>query len=338
MLDVLQIVVMSLHLILVNVAVAGPLVCVWLDWRAARHDEPFARGASHRLAAQSLVALFAGVVLGIFGFGLIHMAYPEAVNRGWTTVPAQRWWFGAVEVLFSAACVWGYLRWWNVLGRNKLGTVIRYCLPVLAATNLAYHFAPLFAMVAVWSTRATPPGEFDYLQLIRDPEIASRTLHVLLASIAVTGVVLMGSALRMARLGTEAKDTARIAVWGARIALVPSLLQVFVGLYVLISLPELARDRMMGGDVLTCTLFVAALAATLAWYYMLMIVALGGAERRDIARCMSWMTLVIVLMVAARHYALSPQYAQAVTPTETSQDQILTPEPTQQATPDEHTP
>ena len=310
MLDVLQVVVLSLHLILVNVGLAAPLICVWLDWRAMHHDEPFAKQASHRLAAQSLVALAAGVVLGFFGVGLLHLAYPEAFHRGWAFVPARRWWFSAIEVLFSWVCVWGYLRWWNVLGRSTAGTVLRYCLPLVEATNLDYHFAPLFAMVAVWSTRAAPPAEFDYLQLIHDPEIASRALHVLLASIAVSGIVLMSNALRMARLGFEAADTARIAVWGARIALVPSLLQVFVGLYVLVKLPEPARDRMMGGDLLTSGLFFAALAVTLIWYYMLTIVALGSASRRDIGRCMSWMTLVVVLMVSARHSALIPLYAQ----------------------------
>ncbi len=337
MLDVLQVLILSFHLILVNIAVAGPLICIWLDWRAARHDEPFARQASHRLAAQSLVALVVGVTLGCLGLGLIYFAYPEAFTHGWTIVPTRRLWFSGVEILFSGACVWGYLRWWNVLGTSMAGTVFRYCLPVLAATNLAYHFAPLFAMVAVWSTRAALPEEFHYLELVRDPEIASRTLHVLLASVAVSGIALMGSALRMARMGADVADTARIAVWGARIALVPSLLQVLVGTYVLIKLPEPARDRMMGGDPLTCALFVAALTATLAWYYMLTIVSLGGAERRDIARCMSWMTLVVVLMVAARHSALVPQYAQATTAAETSHDPIDGVEQTEKTT-EESTP
>lgn len=311
MLDALQVLVLSLHLMMINVAVAGPLLCVWLDWRASRHGEDFARLASHRLAAQSLVALVVGVLLGVLGIGFIHMTTPEAFNRGWTIVPASRWMFSAVEIVFSGVCVWAYLRWWNVLGKSKFGTAVRYGLPILAATNLAYHFAPLFTLVSVWSTRVTAPGEFDYLKLIHDPEVASRATHVLLACIAVAGIALMAVALRLGRTGTDPSEAGRVAIWGARIALIPSLLQVFVGLYVLINLPEISRDRMMGGSVVTTSLFISALAVTLVWYYMLTIVSLGSTERKDIARCMSWMALVVVLMVGARHSALEPLYAQA---------------------------
>lgn len=337
MLDALQVLVLSLHLMMVNIAVAGPLLCVWLDWRAARHGEEFARAASHRLAAQSLVALVAGVILGVLGVGFIQMSNPEAFHRGWTLVPASRWMFSAVEIVFSGVCVWIYLRWWNVLGKSKVGTVVRYGLPIVAATNLAYHFAPLFTLVAVWSTRVTAPVEFDYLRLIHDPEVASRAVHVLLACVAVAGIALMAVALRLARTGTDAADAGRVAIWGARFALIPSLLQVFVGLYVLINLPEVARDRMMGGNVVTCSLFVLALAVTLAWYYMLTIVALGSTERRDIARCMSWMALVVVLMVGARHSALEPLYAQEAPTEESIGDQEASPQETEVIT-EESTP
>ncbi len=324
--DVIQVLVLSLHLILLNIAVGGPLICVWLDWRATHHDESFTQLASNRLAAQSLVALCIGVLLGVVGVVLISMAYPEAFRRAWTIVPPRRWMFSVIEIVFSGICVWIYLRWWNVLGKSKTLTAVRYGLPILASTNLAYHFAPLFAMVAVWSTRLTPPTEFNYLQSISDPEVASRTLHVLLASVAVAGVALMGCSLRLARMGTEETDAGRVAIWGARIALVPSLLQVFVGLYVLIKLPEPARDRMMGGDILTTALFVAALSVTLIWYYMLTIVSLGSTVRRDVTRCMSWMALVVVLMVAARHSALQPQYALAAEAVEGSDESPPSPE------------
>lgn len=320
MLDVFQVLVLSLHLILLNIAVGGPLICVWLDWRATHHQEPFAQLASNRLAAQSIVTLFLGVLLGVVGVVLISMAYPEALRRAWAIVPGRRWMFSVVEIVFSGICMWVYLRWWNVLGKSKLGTAARYGLPILASTNLAYHFAPLFAMVAVWSTRLTPPTEFNYLQSITDPEVASRTLHVLLACVAVAGVALMGCSLRLTRMGTDASDAGRVAIWGARIALVPSLLQLFVGMYVLIKLTEPARDRMMGGDLLTTSLFVTALSVTLIWYYMLTIVSLGSTERRDVTRCMSWMALVVVLMVAARHSALRPQYAQVAEPLEVSDE------------------
>ena len=65
----------------------------------------------------------------------------------------------------------------------------------------------------------------DFRRAILDPEVFSQFLHHVLASFAVVGVAMMGYALRVERRGGAADDVRRVAIWGGRTALVPTLLQ-----------------------------------------------------------------------------------------------------------------
>mgnify|MGYP007059381635 CR=1 FL=1 len=312
MLDLLLVLVLAVHLLTVNVAVAGPLFCLWLDWRSDRHGDGFAAACSHRLAAQSIVSLVLAVLLGFISLGLLWMAYPDAVVRGWSPVPARRWWFGVVEILFSLACMYAYLRWWQPLGKTALRRAARYLLPVLATTNVAYHFGFLFAMTAVMAVRPELAAEpFDFLTLLADREILARFTHMLLACPAVAGAVLMSIGRRLGD-GTIGQDAgARVITWGARIALSVTCLQYVAGLYLLIALPEAARDRLMGGSVASTTVFIIALVATAALTVVLGIASLSGAGRREIGMVHGTLALVVLLMVGTRHAALAPLYAQS---------------------------
>ncbi len=110
----------------------------------------------------------------------------------------------------------------------------------------------------------------------------------------------MGFALRLARRGSDADAVARIASWGGRIALVPTVLQLFVGTYVLIALPELARSRVMGGDTLGTVLFGTAVAGAVMLMHRLASISFGETGRGNLIGSMALLVLVIVVMVGTR--------------------------------------
>ena len=64
MVDLLFIPLFAAHLLLVNVAAAGPLVCVWLEWWASRRGDRLADEIAHRLARDSTWALALAMLLG----------------------------------------------------------------------------------------------------------------------------------------------------------------------------------------------------------------------------------------------------------------------------------
>jgi hypothetical protein len=150
LLELLLVFVFSLHLIAVNIAAAGPFLCIALEWRATRRSDDFAGMIGRQLAGLCVVALVAGVAIGAALLWMLSIASPSywsAIER----VPAQRWWFAGGEMVFYLVCMIPYAllwdravnqRWWHRL------------LALLAATNLLYHFPPLFTMISLLSTRS----------------------------------------------------------------------------------------------------------------------------------------------------------------------------------------
>jgi hypothetical protein len=144
------------------------------------------------------------------------------------------------------------------------------------------------------------PGEFR--TLMTQAETPAVAVHVVLASIAVAGVVLLGPALRALRQGSEA-DAAKLARWGGRWALVPTLLQLPVGLWALATLPSSSQARIMGSDTVGTLLLIAALIAALWLMRELAGVAMGDVGRPVLIRTMAAMLVTVMLMSAMQQAA-----------------------------------
>ncbi len=70
-LDSLLIPIFALHLLVVNVALAGPLWCVWLSVREQRTGNPLIAAVGRRLALWCLVMLPAGIALGFVTLAMV---------------------------------------------------------------------------------------------------------------------------------------------------------------------------------------------------------------------------------------------------------------------------
>ncbi|MBX7167021.1 MAG: hypothetical protein K1X74_11885 [Pirellulales bacterium] len=295
------------HLLAVNLATAGPLVAQWLHRRERRNGDLAAGLTGRRLIAQSLLALVWSVLFGLLGVGLLAWLYPRAWFDTLLQVPARRLWFGAIELVFSGVCLLAYLYGWQRFSYRSAWGWLHAALPALAATNLAYHFAGLFAIVAVAATDAGLSSEhFDFLTLVSNPEVLSRVLHNVLSAAAVAGVAMMLFARASERYGAASADVARLVTWGARVALVPTLLQTLAGMHLLLQLPEESRNLLLGGDVRTTAMFGLSMAAALALAYQLATTAQGETEASDVRRAVGWLLWTVLLMVAARQAARGP--------------------------------
>lgn len=303
MLDLVAILLFSLHLLAVNIASAAPLVCLWLKRRERRGDQA-ASIVGPWLARQANWSLAAGAVLGFAVLGLLWLGGERAYFQALAAVPRRRLWFGLAELVFFFACMGLYAWAWRRWDGSRWKRAMHAGLAILAATDLIYHFPPLFALVAV--LRSQPDllgGELSYrqtMQLMADTATLSRVGHFLLSSLAVTGAAMIAFAL-WTRRDAPVEPRERIVLWGARLALVPSLLQLLAGLFLLVHLPAYQRDRLLGGDPLSTVLLLASGLAMLGLYHHLAALALGETERRTAVSAVVLMLLVVLLMVAARH-------------------------------------
>jgi hypothetical protein len=306
--EVLLVALLALHLLLVDLAMAGPLVCVWLRLREARWGDDAAGGLARTLAIVSIAALAGGIALG----GVLlavrwwrgDLAYFEAV----AVIPRGRLWFALAEIGFFFACMAAYRGLWQKLRGRPL---LHSALAVAAALNLFVHFPALFSIISVVSARTHLWGQTldraGYWQLLLDGEVLSRVLHVWLAATAVTGVALMTLAIRLPLDAARQRLTAD----GAIIAFVPTLLQIPVGLWVALAMPEISRRPLIGGDLAASGLFAVSIILALQLLHTLAAVALGDHEPRQVRRSLVILLLLVVLMVGTRWRIGQPPVARA---------------------------
>lgn len=317
----LQTLLLSLHLLCMNVAAGAPLVCIWLEWRQRSKDAGAvpARQAADYLAGGAILAMLGGIGAGLcMGWLLWTSSYAEL----WTSRLGYKLFWGVLELAFSLVLQVGYWLWRRYgSGTGPAAAITKSVLLLLNATNLLYHFPPLFLIAGRVAASGTSGGEElrgrAFRQEMLLEEVPSLTVHFTLASLAVTGILLLGLALRLRRQGGSEEQVLPLAVWGGRWALLPSLLQLPVGLWVLASVSRTMQGRLMGQDALATCCFLGGLVAALWLMRELVPIALGEMQRGQLLRAMVGMVIVVILMTAAHQAAkqnISPPSGVATRP------------------------
>jgi hypothetical protein len=299
----LLILLLTLHLLCVNVASGGPILGAWLDWRGSRGDEAAAQAARYFGRAS-----FGGLVVGaLLGLLIGWLKWDAAYRALWLGSLSYRLHWAGIEALFSLVLIAAWWRWLpGRCGGGRWQMVARSFIALLAATNLLYHFPILFAVATQLSDAAQASREELTSAAFRRLMISGMTpalaIHVTLASVAVSGMVLIGLATRYGSRGEQTR-AARIARWGGYWSLAPSVLQLPVGLWVLASLPATLQQQLMGTDTVATLLLVVAIAAALWLINDLVHISLGELSRPILMRAMTAMLLTVLLMIAMQQLA-----------------------------------
>ncbi len=290
------VVVFAAHLMCVNVASAGPLVAAGLDWLEGRGSR-LAGEAGRYLAAWGAALLLPGGMLGIVvGWHFWDDRYQQVLGR-----LSSKLHFGAWEIVFSLVLMVAQVWWWRARpgakGWERRGRIF---IAVLASTNLLYHFPMLFAVIETTATSGATGGDAitgrEFRAIIADQAILSRALHFVLAAVAMCGIMLLGYALRLARRKADPSDVQQVAAWGGQVALVPSLLQVPVGMWLTVSLTRTLQSAVTGADLLATCLLISSVVLAIWMLQTLAAIAIGDAERSKLVRAMALMVVIITLM------------------------------------------
>lgn len=298
--DLLIIVVLTVHLLAMNLASAGPLLCIWLA-RCPNPNpitdasDPLREGVGQTLAWLSVWAMMLGMLTG----GLLYVS-PSA---GWTAalsrLPSRALWYAAAELAFSLICLLIYAGRWRALRRHRWWHAL---LAVASSSNLLYHFPPLMSVLGklaanpIWASAETL-DRTRLLPLMMRGEVLALSTHFVLASVAVAAIAMLGllSKFNEDRWREFALPLSRRAAW---IALLSSVLQVPAGIWLLASLPHSARRAMMGSNAMVSLAFIGALLLTFMLLQRLLTIAVGSVRPSDL-RPVSWLLVILVLLMAA---------------------------------------
>jgi hypothetical protein len=305
MLQLFHILLLSLHLICMNVASGAPLACLWLEWKLRSKSDGAAKSAADYLAKMSVLTLLAGSLLGLV-MGL--MLWTPEYAAVWTKRLGHKMHWGGLELLFSLFILGGYWLWRKKSAASGVAGVIgKSTLLLFASTNLLYHFPPLFLIAGkladAQEANLEPVERKMFVQVMLEGEIPALWVHFTFASLAIAGIMLLGLALRMGRRGAPAEEVSRVAIWGGYWGLIPSLFQLPVGLWVMSALPPASQSRIMGSSGLATVFFLAGIVAALWLLRELVSIAMGETARGNLIRAMSAMVVVVVLMTGTHQCA-----------------------------------
>ena len=316
------ILIFGVHLLAVDLAMAGPLMAIWLEWRETRRDDLLAGEIGRQIAVGALAAATIGIGLGLLAVAALPLLEAAAYREAFANVPAWRWWSAAGEFAVYVLCIALYLllwqrwrghRWWH---RG---------LALFAATDLMYHFPPLFTIISAQSMRPDwkdrPLDGALYRTLFAQGEVLSRVAHHWVAAVAVAAVVVMLLAIRSKRLAGrsagEPKETAadnskngngdsgagKLIRQASRVALMATMAQLPIGVWVLLELPSAMQSQVMGEDLTATALFGLSVVGALGLMHQLAVVSLGEVGRRRVLRTAALMAGVVLLMAATLHRA-----------------------------------
>jgi hypothetical protein len=308
------IVLLSLHLLAVNTATAGPLVALWFDRRGRKHEDGPASWIAGQLIRHSIAALAIGIALGLAAGFMLWLADRERITAAIYALPYGRLRDGVWELAFYFVCLVLYLPLSrSALRKDATGVFARigqWILVLAAVSNLAYHFPFLFSVLSQTRTASSDDTNHvisvaEMLSHWKQSAFIAQFVHFLLASVATAGVVVMCLSMRLEKLGVDESDQWRIGIYGARIAAVPSVLQLAVGTYFLLSLPQGLQGALMGDSLLATSLFGVSLLAALALMHRLVGISLGLRSRASVVQSAVLLIVTVMLMTASLHAARS---------------------------------
>ena len=213
------------HLLCVNLAMTGPLACAALRFRAARRDDTLADHVGRRLVKVCQISLLIAIGLGLFSSWLMwefgQRQFFDALGR----LPARRIYWGLAELAFYFLCMSLYGMLWD---RLRGRPVLHASIAVVAATNLMYHFPPLFVIIGQLAAGAPGREAIDtsqLRQLMVEPAVLARLAHHLMASLTITAVAVMIGAQRMTDTRGAGEANSGVMRGSALVALTATLLQ-----------------------------------------------------------------------------------------------------------------
>jgi len=286
---------LAFHLMCMNVCSAGPLICVWLHRKASSPD---AKLCALKLARSSYWALVVGILSGLTLGVLTWLSGDHTLVD---TLPFFRskvnW--GIAELMCSLVWTLAYWAWMN--WRPPVGALARFAhagLAVLTATNLLYHFPSLMTVlsnVAAGDIEVTSHVDSRaFRTLIYSPNVLAHSLHIWIASFAVSGVYLFFLARKL--------DAPRpIFVTGARIALAATLAQIGSGFWLIIAIPPHQQSQLLGGNLWATGLLLLSMLAAFQLLQLLATLALGDFEEGLPKRIFKMMVVTVVLMSGTLH-------------------------------------
>ncbi|MFD0677216.1 MULTISPECIES: cytochrome c class I [unclassified Paenibacillus] len=296
MFEVIIVVGFILHILFVNLLVAGSVSAVYLEIKGIVKKERIYDSVAYKLATQISIFKSIAVVLGVAPLLIISTIYTQFFYP--STILIGHMWLMMIPLLIVAfLALYVYKFTWEVWRDRKrmhlffglLGMGILLFIPLLFITNVASMLQP-----ELWDvTRGFWRSLFHY------PTIWQRYMHFIAASFTMTGMFMYWWWGRSHRHSHDpvASESRR---FGKRLAASFTLLQLAAGPLLLLSMDVSVKKAFMGGSLFHTGLLVLAIALAVVLSCMLLKLMKADNHRLFVSSLVL-LLIVLSLMSWIRH-------------------------------------
>jgi len=288
---VLWLVTFAVHVVGVNVVLGSSLLgaAASLD-----PDRAFGRGVARFFAEVNTWAIALTVTFGIAPLLFVQVLHGRLFYSA--TVIVAPAWLGLLLLLMAA-----YYLTYSAKYRLRAGKGA--ALPLALSAILFLGVAAIQVVVHLLSVQ---PGRWEAVlaspwSAFADRAFLPRFLHFVLAGVTLAGVLLAWVAVRRAPAGGARAEASARAAFGVKVALLATLLQLVVGLWLTISVPRDVLLGLMRGGAATMVPFTLGIAAGFGLLVFLARVRDPFADRTSVRRSLELFGLAMVLMLVTRH-------------------------------------
>ena len=304
--QIIHILGMILHLLVIALASAGPLLCIPLNAKQLNRKDLSERDAfwvlGTTLSRHANIALILGSILGLMVAALIwNDDFHQRCH-----VLKSRFMYAGIEWVFSCGLLLLTHRWWSKRPEGFKPFLFRSLLIVLATTNLLYHFPIIFMLVHEIPDNLVADLESSGAELSRQQfyeyafssSMLARWLHIVVSMLMIAFGYLAIISLRFARDTTDvARETAiRVVRWSARNILIFLFAQIGLGLLALMTMKN--SQSVMGGDVIVTALFGGAMCLLLLQIQQWTALMSRKIDPRVVARAVTTLIALFSCMTA----------------------------------------
>ncbi len=261
---VLLVVSFVLHILFVNLMVAGGLMAVFNEWRGWRSNNEKWDRLAQQLSVQVSIHKSLAVVLGVAPLLIISVIYTPFFYT--STILIGKAWIMLI-VIITVAFLMFYVykftweRWKNKKGLHLFfgigGTVLLLYVALVFITNVTAMLQP-----ELWQN-----GQSVFTAFFHYPTIWQRFFHFLFATLAVMGLYLAIFASK--QKGVSDDDRKLMGDFGKNAAFLFTTLQLVAGPVLLFSLKPEVRQLFLGESALATTLVIAAVILALGFWFAL---------------------------------------------------------------------
>jgi hypothetical protein len=296
LLKALLLITFFLHIIPMNLSLGGGFVAAFTELFGRRRKSEYHFALARSLARLLPIIIAFTITLGIAPLLFIQVLYGQFFYTS-SVVLAWPWLSVIVLLILSYYGFYLYSFKWERLEGKRLIVVLASAILFAAIGFIYTNNIVLMQTPAKWAAKYFQNPHGTHLNL-SDPTVIPRFLHFFTASIALAGLLV--AVIGLLKLRQDSSYSRWAVRYGLLWFILATLVQLGVGSWFFITLPEAVKAMFMGGDGFATLVFLVALICAVGGLAFMLVSFLSANPHWKVLTGIVLISLTVICMVLVR--------------------------------------